>query len=315
MDYKKILKSRKLRLAILDVLSFVPDKPMIQLQYRIKTGRKLNLKNPQRYTEKLQWYKLYYRDPLMAQCVDKYEVRKYVTSLGLGHILNECYGVFDKPEDIDFDKLPNQFVLKDTLGGGGNSVIICKDKSKADLNSYISQMNEWVHTKVIPSGGREWVYYEHKKPHKIICEQLLVCDNGDLPDYKFYCFNGKCFVYYVREDYMQNHRNGKMAFFDNNNFQMRNLSLDYCVSSKQKILPPENIEQMKEISEKLAKRFPHVRVDLYFVNHNVCFGELTFFNASGYFNFEPDEFDYVLGERFILPYESKYYVLNKGALF
>ena len=121
---------------LLDMLSFVSDEIMVKLQYRIKTGWKLNLKNPQRYTEKLQWYKLYYRDPLMAMCADKYEVRKYVKKLGLGNILNECYGVFDRPEDVDFSKFPNQFVLKDTLGGGGNSVIICRDKSKADLAEY-----------------------------------------------------------------------------------------------------------------------------------------------------------------------------------
>ena len=127
MDYKKIIKSRKVREQILRLLRFVPDKTMVKIQYRIKTGRKLNLKNPQRYTEKLQWYKLYYKNPLMIKCVDKYDVREYVKSLGLEEILNECYGVFDKVEDIDFDKLPNQFVMKDTLGGGGDRVIICKD--------------------------------------------------------------------------------------------------------------------------------------------------------------------------------------------
>lgn len=117
MDYKKIIKSRKLRVRIMQALSFVPDKMMLKMQYRIKTGRKLNLRDPQRYTEKLQWYKLYYRDPLMAQCVDKYEVRKYVEECGLGSILNKCYGVYSSPDEIDFRKLPDSFVLKDTLGG------------------------------------------------------------------------------------------------------------------------------------------------------------------------------------------------------
>lgn len=128
MNYKKIIKSRETRIKLLSLLNFIPDKTMIKLQYYIKTGRRLNLKHPQRYTEKLQWYKLYYRDPLMQQCSDKYDVREYVKSKGLGHILNECYGVYERVEDIDFDSLPNQFVLKDTLGGGGNSVIICRKK-------------------------------------------------------------------------------------------------------------------------------------------------------------------------------------------
>ena len=115
MDYKKIIKSRAVRIKIMQAMSFIPDKWMVSLQYKIKTGRKLNLKNPQRFTEKLQWYKVYYRDPIMKQCVDKYEVRKYVEECGLGSILNECYGVYSSPDEIDFGKLPDSFVLKDTL--------------------------------------------------------------------------------------------------------------------------------------------------------------------------------------------------------
>ncbi len=117
MDYKKIIKSKNVRIRILRLLNFIPDKQMLSLQYRIKTGRKLNLNNPKRYTEKLQLYKLKYRNPLMEKCVDKYEVRKYVKQCGLENILNKCYGVYDNPLEIDFDKLPNKFVLKDTLGG------------------------------------------------------------------------------------------------------------------------------------------------------------------------------------------------------
>lgn len=299
MDYKKLLKSRKLRMAILDLLSFVPDKPMIRLQYRIKTGRRLNLKNLKRYTEKLQWYKLYYRDPLMAQCVDKYEVRKYVESLGLGHILNECYGVFDKPEDIDFDKLPNQFVLKDTLGGGGNSVIICKDKSKADLSAYIRQMNEWVHTKPIRSGGREWVYYYKKRKHRIICEKYIECSGEyGLTDYKFFCFNGKCEYTYV----ITNRKLGsgaELGIYD----RSYNL-LPYYRTDELKpvhlISKPKNFEEMIALSEGLAKRFPHVRVDLFDEGGRIIFGEMTFFDGSGYMTFEPDDFDNILGQCLVL---------------
>ena len=115
IDYKKILKNQKVRFRILNLLSWIPDKTMVKLQYRIKLGRKLNLKNPERFTEKLQWYKLYYRDPIMHQCVDKYEVRKYVESKGLKNILNELYGVYDGPEEINFEKLPKKFVIKTTI--------------------------------------------------------------------------------------------------------------------------------------------------------------------------------------------------------
>ena len=106
MNYKKIFRSREMRQNILNLLSFVPDKQMVELQYLIKTGRKLNLTNPRRFTEKLQWYKLYYKNPLMIQCVDKYDVREYVKSKGLGDILIPCYGVYDSPEEIDWDALP-----------------------------------------------------------------------------------------------------------------------------------------------------------------------------------------------------------------
>lgn len=299
MDYKKILKSRKLRMAILDVLSFVPDKPMIQLQYRIKTGRKLNLKNPKRYTEKLQWYKLYYRDPLMAQCADKYEVRKYVESLGLGHILNECYGVFDKPEDIDFAKLPNQFVLKDTLGGGGNSVIICKDKSKADIDSYIKQMNEWVHTKPIRSGGREWPYYSGKFNHRIIVEKIISTTNkGGLTDYKFFCFDGKPYCLYVmNERYTES---GVRQNILNLDFKIMPFMREQ-ISGLRYISKPQKFDEMIAVAERLSKNFPYVRIDLYYENNQIIFGEFTYFPESGYYNFDPDEFDFILGEKFDLP--------------
>lgn len=300
MDYKKIFKSRKTRSKILRALSFVPDKPMIKLQYRIKTGRRLNLKNPQRYTEKIQWYKLYYRDPLMVQCVDKYEVRKFVESLGLGHILNECYGVFDRPEDIDFDELPNQFVLKDTLGGGGNSVIICKDKSKADLDAYRKQMREWVGKKRIRSGGREWQYYSGEK-HRVIIEKYIESDesSGGLIDYKFFCFDGRCSYVYV----ITNRKIGIGAEFGiyNTDYEL----LPYCRSDELKPVhltqKPEQYNEMILLSEKLSARFPHVRVDLYCENGEILFGELTFFDGSGYMTFEPDEFDFILGEKFKLP--------------
>lgn len=303
MEYKRIIKSRKLRLKILEFLRFIPDKAMVKLQYRIKTGRKLNLKNPKRYTEKLQWYKLYYRDPLMIHCVDKYEVRKYVKKIGLGHILNKCYGVFDDPDEIDFDKLPSQFVLKDTLGGGGNSIIICKDKSNADLNAYVSQMREWVNTKNIPNGGREWVYYCGKK-HRIICEKYIESNEpGGLIDYKFFCFNGKCEYAYV----ITNRKHGIEAEFGiyNMNYEL----LPYYRTDELKPIhlthKPKQFEEMIMVSKKLSSRFPHVRVDLFCNNGNIIFGELTFFDGSGYMTFEPDSFDYNMGKAFKLPTQRK----------
>jgi hypothetical protein len=282
------------------MMSFIPDELMLKIQYKIKTDRKLKLESPQRYTEKLQWYKLYYRDPLMAQCVDKYEVRKYVEKVGLGYILNELYGVYDSPDEIDFDELPNSFVLKDTLGGGGNSVIIIRDKKLMDIPKVYNQMLEWVNeptNKKHP--GREWVY--DGRNHRIIVEKLLEGSNGDLPDYKFFCFNGKMQYFYIRSDYAKNHKDAKVSIFDRYYNYLQGVGWDYCGVSLEKPELCSNIKKMIETAEMLASQFPHVRVDLYNVDGKIYFGELTFFHASGYFKFEPDNFDYEMGNKFRLP--------------
>lgn len=284
----------------MQALSFVPDSTMVRMQYRLITGHRLNLKDPKRFTEKLQWYKLYYRDPLMAQCVDKYEVRSYVDQCGLGSILNQVYGVYDSPEEIDFDRLPESFVLKDTLGGGGNAVILVKDKSMLDEAAVRRQMAEWVHEPVHKKHpGREWVYDGRK--HRIIAEKMIVSnpDTGGLIDYKFFCFQGKVEILYI----VKNH---KMGFYDEQFIPLSVYRTD-CIKDypilKEKVDKMNNYEEMIVIAQKLSQRFPHVRVDLYDVDGNIIFGELTFFGGSGYMTFEPDEFDYILGEKLQLEIE------------
>ena len=298
MDYKKIIKSRKLRIKILNMLNFIPDKLMLKIQYRIKMGRKLDLKNPQRYTEKLQLYKLNYKNPVMKKCVDKYEVRKYVEELGCSKILNELYGVYNSPDEIDFDSLPNSFVIKDTLGGGGNSVILVRDKSKLDIEKAKEQMNSWMVNVLKKNPGREWVYDNQK--HRIIIEKLLIAENkDDLPDYKFFCFNGEPYCLYMMENYTLHHDDGVLGFLDTDFKLLPYYRKDF---KPMKNVPqkPENFEEMLKIARILSKDFPHVRVDLYNIDGKIVFGELTFFNASGYMKFEPDEFDFILGEKFNL---------------
>lgn len=300
-EYKKIIKSRNTRLAILRFLSFIPDKIMVKIQYRIKTGHKLNLKCPKRFTEKLQWYKLNYRNELMPQCVNKYAVRKYVESCGLSAILNELYGVYNQPEDIPFEELPSKFVLKDTLGSGSNSVIVVKDKSKTDISKIVSDMKTWVcRNPNVKSGGREWPYMH--QVHQIVAEKFLEEENGDLVDYKLFCFDGNVFCIYVRNGYAKNHNKGKMAFFDRNLNYLKGVGMNYCdVATEKPLIDEVAIRKMIEVAEKLSAPFPHVRVDFYYVNNQIVFGELTFFNASGYMNFEPDSFDYEMGAHFKLP--------------
>jgi hypothetical protein len=298
MDYKKIIRSYEMRQKILGAMAWIPDKAMLKLQYRIKTGRKLNLKDPQRFTEKLQWYKHYYRDPLMIQCVDKYDVREYVRSKGLESILNECYGIYNRIEDIDFDALPDQFILKDTLGGGGNSVIICRDKTTFDTDAAKKQMQKWLDTNLIKSGGREWPYYSGKM-HRIIIDRYL--ENPENPeagisDYKFFCYQGKViFLVVDRERYIEHKRN----FYDVN-WNYLNVTSDH-ESFGDIIEKPEGYEMMIKVAQELSKDFPFVRVDLYSVGGKVYFGELTYYPWSGYVQFTPDEFDFELGKHFIFP--------------
>lgn len=297
MDYKKLIKSRSTRIKIMQLLSFVPDSWMLRLQYRIKTGRKLNLKNPKRFSEKLQWYKLNYRDPVMARCVEKYDVREYIAEMNLEDTLTTCYGVFDSAEEIDFDALPDSFVLKDTLGSGGNSVIVVENKGKADIGRIRSQLQSWVSTTTrAKNPGREWVYDFRK--HRIIAEEYLH-DNKGLTDYKFFCFGGKiACVYVISNRELGNH--GELAIMDEDFIRLPYQSTTQTVMREDPILP-DNYDNMKRVVEVLAAPFPHVRVDMYSIGPRVVFGELTFFGASGYMSYEPDNFDYILGECFELP--------------
>ena len=300
MDYKKIIKNKKVRLQILKLLSFIPDKQMIQLQYYIKLHRKCNLKNPQRYTEKLQWYKLYYRTSLMRQCADKWEVRKYVEECGLSDILIPTVGVFDKVEDIDFAKLPEKFVIKDTLGGGGNEVIICKDKTKFDREEAVRKMKEWMaRGSSYKAGGREWVY--GGREHRVIVENFIdsISDEGGLIDYKFFCFYGRVEYLYVIAD----RRMGKKARLGIFTPDYKKLEVVRCDEEplRREIPKPRNYEEMVHIVETLSKPFPAARIDLYNIEGKILFGEITFFDGSGYMSFAPDEFDFVMGEKFVLP--------------
>lgn len=297
MDYKKIFKKEKTRYAILNFFGFVPDNMMIKLQYLIKTGRKPDLRSPKRYSEKLQKYKLGFRNPLMAECVDKFSVRKYVEDCGYGEILNECYGVFDSFEDISWDNLPDEFVLKDTLGGGGRSMIPVSDKGRIDIQEAEKTVSSWIDKPLTcKSPGREWVYENRK--HRIIAEKLLsATDDGDLPDYKFFCFGGKVFCSYMMKNYTMNHSNGVLGFLDRD-FRLLDVRRTDYLPMKNQPEKPKNYEKMIEIAEKLSSPFPHARVDLYNISGKIIFGEITFFTSSGYMKFEPDEFDFLLGEKF-----------------
>lgn len=298
--YKKIFKTFELRYKIIRLFSFLPDEMMLKLQYKLKTGNKLHLKNPKRYTEKLQWYKLNYREDLLTRCSDKFAVREFVQERGLGHILNELYAVYDSVEDVDFEKLPNSFAMKCNNGSGTNYFVT--NKAQESYEKMRETASGWVSRSGF-SLGREWCYVNIKP--KIIFEKLLPRDkNNDLPDYKFFCFNGKVYCLYTMIDYTDNHANGKLGFFDRDFKQLPCRRLDFQPITKT-LEKPKNFDLMVQYAETLSAGFPHVRVDFYNIDGEIVFGEMTFYNASGYTKFEPDSFDFELGEQFVLPEKAK----------
>lgn len=293
MDYKKIFRSQKVRFLILKFLSFVPDSVMLRLQYRIKMGLKLNLDDPKRFTEKLQWYKIYHRDPLMGTCVDKYEVRKYIVSKGLENTLNKLYCVCSDPDEIDFAALPDRFVVKTTDGGGGENIFICRDRSSLNVEELKTKLRSWKDKKNV-NPGREWAYTLIKESRYIVEEYLEneVSPEAGISDYKFFCFNGKpyCIAYDI-DRYIGHKRN----FYD---VEWNNLhvSTDCDTFDDSQVPRPEGLEDMCKVAEILSQDFPFVRVDLYYIKGKVYFGELTFYPWSGYVKYKPEQFDYQLGE-------------------
>lgn len=293
-EYKKVFRSAKLRYAILSMLRFVPDKLMIKFEYKIKMGKKLDLKNPKTYTEKLQWYKLYYRNPLMTKCADKHLVREYLAERGYGDLSCKEYGVYDRVEDINFDELPNQFVIKTTNASGTN--IICKDKNQFNSDEAIVKIKEWL-KRDFYGLGREWAYKDIV-PKILIEEYLEDSENkyDGINDYKFLCFGGKVhYVVFDADRYVEH----KRSIYDAD-WNYVDVGTD-CKKLGDVVPKPEGFDQMKKIAEDLSKDFPCVRVDLYWVNHRAYFGELTFYPWTGYVVFDPVDFDLTLGEKFVLP--------------
>ena len=294
--YKKIFKSASLRKHLVNALGFLPDSLMLPLQYRIKLHRKLNLKNPQRFTEKLQWYKMYYRNPVMHECVDKYLVREYVKNKGLEHILVPLLGKYDSIDQVDFNALPQAFILKTTHGGGGLNVAVCTDKSKLDINELKTKL-QCSSAPVKPNTmGREWAYYGLKPG--IVAEKLLIDSEhpeAGINDYKIFCYNGKPEYIIVDVDRYIGH---KRNFYDCD-WNDLHITSD-CPPANREIKKPENLDEMLDVARKLSQDFPYVRVDLYSVEGKVYFGELTFYPWSGYVQFTPDEADKRFGRDFEL---------------
>lgn len=293
-EYKDILKSMELRYALISLLKFVPNRPMLRLQYWIKHRRWLDLKNPRRFTEKVQWYKLYYKNEIMPNCADKYLVREYIRTKGLGHILNELYAVYDCPEDIRLSELPEKFVLKVSNGSGTN--LICRDRNGLNEEEIVEKFRAYVRqARVNP--GREWPY-DRNRP--VITAERLLEDkhhlNNAVNDYKIFCYDGRPEYVICISDRYSDRCNHLVYDTDWNKIPVASEGARIEEDAPR----PETLEEMLNIAAKLSGDFPFARIDLYSVEGKVYFGEITFYPWSGYMEFEPDEFDFILGEKFVL---------------
>ena len=269
----------------------LPDKLYLKLFYKNTFGRKLDLKNPKSYNEKLQWLKLYDRKPEYIAMVDKCEAKRYVAGIIGPEYIIPTLGVWDRFDDIDFDTLPDQFVLKCTHDSGG--VVIVKDKSTLDIPSARKVLEKSLKRNYYYS-GREWVY---KNIHpRILAEQYLDTPKG-LEDFKFFCFSGE--VKCMGQIAGRGTPDISNDFFDENGNWI-DLHIDY---PNAKVRPelPKTFAEMKRLAEILSARIPHVRVDLYEVEGKVYFGEFTFFIGSGLLHLEPEEWDLKLGDMLTLP--------------
>jgi len=280
--------TREFKNNIKSILKFLPDEVYLGLLYRIRIKKKLNLKNPKSFNEKIQWLKIHDRKPIYTKYVDKFEVKKIIEKkIGKQYVI-PTIGIWDTFDEIDFGLLPDQFVLKCTHDSGG--LVVCKDKSKFDVKKARKKINRSLKTNFYWV-GREWPY-KNIKP-KIIAEKYMKDDNyEDLQDYKLMCFSGKVKCTFICSD--RNSKDGlKVTFYDRKWNQMpfeRHYPKSTTIHNK-----PICYNEMVELAERLSDGIPFVRVDFYEINGKVYFGELTLYPGGGLEEFTPQKYDMILG--------------------
>lgn len=270
-----------------------PDKLYLRLKYRLIVGRSLNLKYPIIFSEKMQWLKLYNRKSKYTIMVDKVKVKDYVKEKIGDECIIPTLGVWESPDNIDFEALPNQFVLK-CNHNSGTGMCICKDKSKLDIEKVKSDLRRGLRENYFLH-GREWPY--KNVPRRILAEKFMVDDSEEaIKDYKFFCFDGMPCLCQVISD---RDTDEKIDFYDmgwNRQIGLIGLSLSTKVHNSDKDIPcPHSFEEMKRMASVLSKGIPFVRIDFYDINGKAYFGEMTFFAASGFGLFRPDEWNEKLG--------------------
>lgn len=280
--YKVRRKMQQLAYVIL------PAEFLSKIYCRIVIHENVNIKNSRTLNEKLQWYKLYYcpNTPLVVKCADKYQVRSYIENKGYGELLTNLIGVWEKVEDINWDKLPKKFVMKCTHGCGYN--ILCKDKGKLTKEVVENKLRKWL--KEDFSAFNIELHYGKIKPRRIICEEYL----GDvITDYKFFCFNGEPHFFYVSSDLI-NDRQAEMGFFNMDGSKIPLIREDYKDIGNVEI--PICLHEMVNVAKDLAKDFPFVRVDFFLLGGTYKFAELTFTPAAAMMPINPKKYDIEWGE-------------------
>ena len=273
----------------------ISDKKYLTLMGKLRLGVKMDLDNPKTFSEKMQWLKLYDRNPEYTKMVDKAEAKKYVASIiGEEHII-PTIGVYNSFDEINFDKLPNEFVMKATHSSG--DIYICKDKNKINYEELKNMVNKWLNKKYYTI-TKEWPY-KNVKPKVIIEKNMTTENQKELIDYKFFCFNGKPKLMQISEG-TSNHKTTKVGF---TNMEYKKTKLHREDYKQLENLPqkPNNFEKMQELAKKLSSNIPFVRVDFYDIENQIYFGELTFYPGGGYIPFEPKEYDKILGDMLQLP--------------
>lgn len=274
------------------------DKLYLKIYYWLDTGEKLNLDNPVTFNEKLQWLKLYNRNPRYTMMVDKYKVKEYVAGIIGTEYVIPTIAVWPSPNEVEWDKLPDRFVIKTNHDGGCNGIVICKDKKQLNVADALKELKRSFRRSSYLI-GREWPY---KDVDKVVFAEKYMEDTQtkELRDYKFFCFDGEVRAMYVASERNNNKEKARFDYFDAD-FHHLNLTQGSHKNSDFRIDKPNSFELMKKLAEKLSAGVPHVRVDFYEVDGHPYFGEFTFFHLGGTGVFYPKDVDVKWGEWIKLP--------------
>lgn len=290
--FKKLINNPAIRFGYftkLGLYNWLDDEKFLKKKWKLVFGSELDLKNPKTYNEKLQWLKLNDRKEIYTTMVDKAEAKKYVSDIIGEEYIIPTIGVYDRFDDIDFDKLPDQFVIKCTHDSGG--IVICKNKAELDVKAARKKINKFLKRKYYYM-HREWPY-KNVKPRIIVEKYMEDKNNKTMRDYKFFCFDGEAKIVYVSDG--SHSENQKIAFFD---MSFNYLPIERTDYKKFDVLPkkPKNFDKMKKLSARLSSNIPHVRVDWYEIDGRLYFGEFTFSTCAGMVPFTEKKWDEELGK-------------------